>query len=52
MNRLNCIENIYIGAAQPNFEAFQQDVNKLMKDIDAPINEDELSGDEDELFVG
>ena len=39
-------------AAQQGLESFQADVNKLLIDIDRPINDDELSDcDEDELLV-
>ena len=43
--------SIYLGRAPQDLQSFHQDVNKLLKDIDGPVNEDELSGDENELLV-
>ena len=37
---------------KPNLQAFHNDVNKLLRDIDQPINDDDLSDvDEDDLLV-
>ena len=40
-----------IGGAVPNLQSFHNDVNKLLHDIDRPINDDELSGDDEDLLV-
>jgi hypothetical protein len=43
---------MYIGGTAPNLQAFHNNVNKLLRDIDQPINDDELSDvDDDELLV-
>ena len=37
----------------PDIQGFHRDVNKLLNEIDQPINENDLSDvDEDELMVG
>lgn len=43
----------YLGApAAQSLQSFQNDVGRLMKDLDAPLNDDDLSeGDEEELLV-
>jgi hypothetical protein len=42
----------YIGGSTQDLQSFHQDVNKLLSDIDKPINDDELSDvDEDDLLV-
>jgi len=41
-----------IASSAPNLQLFHNDVNKLLSDIDRPINDDELSdADEDDLLV-
>ena len=43
---------LYIGKAAPDLQAFHNDVNKLLSDIDKPINDDDLSDvDEEDLLV-
>lgn len=43
---------LYIGKPVPDLQAFHNDVNKILNDIDRPINDDELSDvDEEELLV-
>ena len=40
------------GGGKPNLQAIHNDVNKLLRDIDQPINDDDLSDvDEDDLLV-
>ena len=40
------------GKAGPDLRAFHNDVNKLLHDIDQPMNDDDLSDvDEDDLLV-
>ena len=41
----------FLGRPTKDLQSFHQDVNKLLNDIDRPLNEDELSGDENELLV-
>ncbi len=42
---------MYTGGAAPDLRAFHNDVNKLLHDIDQPINDDDLSGDDEDLLV-
>ena len=43
---------MHIGGLAPNLQSFHNDVNKLLNDIDRPINDGELSkGDEEDLLV-
>jgi hypothetical protein len=43
---------LYIGGSTQDLKSFHNDVNKLLNDIDRPINDDELSDvDEDDLLV-
>ena len=43
---------LLLAGAGQDLQSFHNDVNKLLGDIDRPINDDELSdGDEDELLV-
>jgi len=43
---------LYIDGSTQDLQSFHSDVNKLLSDIDRPINDDELSeGDEDDLLV-
>ena len=39
------------GGGAHDLRAFHNDVNKLLHDIDQPMNDDDLSGDDDELLV-
>lgn len=44
--------DMYSGAAVPDLRAFHNDVNKLLHDMDQPMNDDDLSDvDEDDLLV-
>jgi hypothetical protein len=43
---------MYTGGPAQNLQSFHNDVNKLLHDIDRPINDDELSDvDEEDLLV-
>jgi len=43
---------MYIGGTAPDLRAFHNDVNKLLHDIDQPINDDDLSDvDDEDLLV-
>jgi hypothetical protein len=46
------VEDFILGAPAQDLQSFHQDVNKLLSDIDRPMNDDDLSDvDEDELLV-
>lgn len=53
VNDINCFYTVfYLRHLAPDLQAFHKDVNKLLSDIDRPINDDELSDvDEDDLLV-
>ncbi len=43
---------LYTDGSAADLQSFHNDVNKLLSDIDRPINDDELSdGDDEDLLV-